>query len=108
MRRMTGVLLGVIILGGCASPPRPEGCGCGETVQRTSLLRRLGLGRPKAETVSIENTPPDTYAATSPSAVETGPTPTAQPQPEKAQASAAAKPRDAMLRFAEFGVPEER
>lgn len=100
MRRLICMSLGVVILGGCASPSKPTGCSqCGDPGQRTPFLQRLGLGRPKAEPASAVEAAPVT--------VETAPLPTIPQQAGKAQAKAEAKQRGPVLRFARFEVPAE-
>jgi hypothetical protein len=100
MRKIVCMSLGVMILGGCASPSKPQGCSqCGDAAQRTPFVQRLGLGRPKAEPAIAVEAGPDT--------AEIAPMPANSQQAGKAQAKAEAKQRGGMLRFARFEVPAE-
>lgn len=101
MRKIICMSLGVMILGGCAAPSKPQGCGqCGDQAQRTPFLQRLGLGRPKAEAATVVEAAPES--------VETAPLPTIPQQAGKAQAKAEAKQRGNILRFARFEMSAER
>lgn len=81
----------VLLLSGCASPGRncPK---CGDSPQRTSLLQRIGLGRPEPETPSVPVIDPAPHII--PGTVK--PVPAAQPQGTPAKVGAVQ--REGMLR----------
>ncbi len=74
--RTIAVLIGTMILCGCASPSASRTVAPRDGVAKPSLLQRLGLGRPigeKRKTVVIQGGAPETEISNVPLTVESGP-----------------------------------
>lgn len=76
------LLLGVLVLGGCAAPPESRPCAtCGDAPAKSSVLQRLGFGRPAGvkPKATILGVAPDPAVSTAPTAVDPGPTLSVEP-----------------------------
>lgn len=83
----------VLLVSGCASQGR-QCTTCGDSPPRTSLLKRLGVGRPEPETSSVPVTVPAPHII--PGTVK----PVPADQPQGTPAKVGARPRSSSLRYA--------